>query len=73
MKTVEVFKTNVLNKDTAQSILAEIGSHQPEYKCNFDLDDCDKVLRIENAGGRIDAELVFKILEKNNHSGAILE
>jgi hypothetical protein len=73
MGTVEVFKTNVLNKRAAKVILEEIGFHQPEYKCNFDLEDCDKVLRIENARGKVDATLVFEILEKNNHQGAILK
>lgn len=70
---VEVFKTNVGNKRTAKIILEEIGIHQPEYKCNFDLEDCDKVLRIENVSGRVDAQLIFNILEKNNQEGAILE
>jgi len=73
MKTIEVFKTNVLNKNAAKVILEEIGMHQPEYKCNFDLEDCDKVLRIENTSGRVNAKLIFEILEKNNYQGAILE
>jgi hypothetical protein len=73
MGAVEVFKTNVLNKRAAKIILEEIGLHQPEYKCNFDLEDCDKVLRIENESGRIDAQLIFEILKKNNHEGSILE
>lgn len=73
MKKIEVFKTNVVHEETADVILKEIGAHQPKYKCNFDLDDCDKVLRIENASGNVDAQLIFKILEKNNHKGAILE
>lgn len=73
MGAVEVFKTNVINKRAAKTILEEIGIHQPEYKCNFDLDDCDKVLRIEHTGGNVDNQLIFSILEKNNHEGAILE
>lgn len=73
MKTVEVFKTNVAHKRAAKTILAEIGTHQPGYKCNFDLDDCDKVLRIENKNGMIDAKLIFYILKKNNYKGSILE
>ena len=73
MKTVEVFKTNVLSKRAAKIILNEIGMHQPAYKCNFDLDDCDKVLRIEHENGNIDAELVFNVLQKNNFDGSILE
>jgi len=73
MRTVEVFKTNVLHKRAAQTILTEIGMHQPDYKCNFDLDDCDKILRIENASGNIDAQLIFSILERNSYEGSILE
>lgn len=73
MGMVEVFKTNVHSKRAAKVILEEIGMHQPDYKCNFDLEDCDKVLRIENASGKVDAGLVFEILQKNNFKGAILE
>jgi hypothetical protein len=73
MSMIEVFKTNVVNKKAAKVILEEIGSHQPEYKCNFDLEDCDKVLRIENTGGNVEAQLIFKILERNNYKGTILE
>jgi hypothetical protein len=73
MKTVEVFKTNVAHKQAAKAIIEQIGVYQPQYKCNFDLDDCDKVLRIENAKGHVDAKLIFQILKKNNHKGSILE
>lgn len=73
MGAVEVFKTNVVNKRAAKVILEEIGRHQPHYKCNFDLEDCDKVLRIENAKGKVDTKLIFQILQKNNFVGAILE
>ncbi len=70
---IEIFKTNVGNKRAAKVILEEIGMHHPDYKCNFDLEDCDKVLRIENASGKVDAGLVFEILQKNNFEGSILE
>jgi len=70
---VEVFKTNVTSKRVAKTILEEIGLHQPEYKCNFDLDDCDKVLRIENSSGNVDANLIFKIVTNNNYNCSILQ
>ena len=73
MNMVEVFKTNVGSKRAAKVILEEIGLHQPGYKCNFDLEDCDKVLRIENTGGSVNAHLIFEILQNNNFEGAILE
>lgn len=73
MRKVEIFKTNVPHKRAAKAIILQIGVHQPEYKCNFDLEDCDKVLRIENTKGHVDAELIFDILKKNNYEGTILE
>lgn len=45
---VEVFKTNVADKDEAQRLISELKQLLPEYKINVDLDDCDKVLRIEH-------------------------
>jgi predicted RNA binding protein with dsRBD fold (UPF0201 family) len=44
---VEVFKTNVLCTEDADKILAELLNNFPRYKINFDLDDCDKILRVQ--------------------------
>lgn len=43
---VEVFKTNVSDEDTATSLVAELLSLYPEAQINFDLEDCDRILRI---------------------------
>jgi len=44
---IEVFKTNVQGKRMAQSIVGELLLRFPQAKINFDLHDCDKILRIE--------------------------
>lgn len=44
---VEVFKTNVQLDEEAATIAGRLSSLFPSIKINFDLDDCDKVLRIE--------------------------
>lgn len=44
---VEVFKTNVRSKRMANIIVADLARVCPGAKINFDLDDCDKILRIE--------------------------
>lgn len=48
MKTVLVFKTSVVNHYTAQKIKPLLDSlmHKGE-KWNFDLEDCDHILRVE--------------------------
>jgi hypothetical protein len=46
---VEVFKTNVLREIDTNYIIAVIKRQFPGYKVNFDLEDCDKILRVEGA------------------------
>jgi tRNA G26 N,N-dimethylase Trm1 len=44
---IEVFKTNVKTKKNADRVINIIKSTLPVGKINFDLKDCDKILRIE--------------------------
>lgn len=46
---VEVFKTNVTNEFQAKRLAGIIQHRFDGYKVNFDLDDCDRILRIEAA------------------------
>ena len=43
---IEVFQTNIDSEGKAQSILAEINNLFPELVVNFDLEDCDRILRL---------------------------
>ena len=43
---VSVFKTSVTNKRLSEKIVKEIMLHNQVIACNFDLKDCDKILRI---------------------------
>ena len=44
---IEVFKTNVKTKKNADLVIDLIKSILPVGKINFDLEDCDKILRVE--------------------------
>ncbi|CAN5128599.1 hypothetical protein BH09BAC6_BH09BAC6_10970 [soil metagenome] len=44
---VEVFKTNVQKANQAKKIITQLLQHFPDCRINFDLDDCDKILRVE--------------------------
>ncbi|MBJ7881909.1 hypothetical protein [Gelidibacter salicanalis] len=57
---VEIFRTNVVNKNKAKQIVDAVHSNFERYKVNFDLEDCDRILRVESNNGRLD---VFKILQ----------
>jgi hypothetical protein len=43
----EVFKTNVKKTNEAKKIVDELRQVFPGSKINFDLQDCDKILRID--------------------------
>jgi hypothetical protein len=45
---VEVFKTNVRRKRQAKYLIQQIGHHYPSALSNFDLEDCDCVLRVKD-------------------------
>ncbi|OAQ40771.1 hypothetical protein A5893_07485 [Pedobacter psychrophilus] len=44
---VEVFKTNIVDSLIANSFVFELMLLFPSAQINFDLDDCDKILRIK--------------------------
>lgn len=44
---VSVFKTNVLLEVEAKRLVKLISQKFPKLKVNFDLEDCDKILRVE--------------------------
>ena len=46
MQLVEIFKTNINCPNEAKKIVEQIHATYITYKANFDLDDCDKILRI---------------------------
>lgn len=64
MKTIEIYKTNVNELSSAMVILEEIKNTHPNSDPSFDLEDCDNVLRIEDASG-VDKSVIEEILQ--NH------
>lgn len=64
---VEVFKTSVSEKKEAEEVLKQLYTEFPGSSINFDLEDCDRILRIESAF-QVSAEKVSILLQKMNHS-----
>ena len=57
---VEVFKTNVLQRERAEQLASILHSQFAFSKISFDLEDCDKILRVE--GKQICAETIIEVL-----------
>jgi hypothetical protein len=67
---IEVFKTNVQEKNEARVIISELCILFPNAKINFDLDDCDKILRIEILG--LCVEQVIEVLRNRGFKCEVL-
>jgi len=61
---IYVFKTSVRTKIQAKSIKPHIDQILPNAKWNFDLEDCDKILRIDSEEN---ISLPIKNLLKNHN------
>jgi len=57
---VEVFKTNVQKKAQSKMLLCVLFEAFPSFEINFDLSDCDKVLRVE--GDNIEASGIMVLI-----------
>lgn len=68
---VEVFKTNVELEEQAVRLAGELSSQFPQTKINFDLDDCDKILRVE--GKSFTSYKIIEALNLNGYHCQILE
>jgi hypothetical protein len=62
---IEIFKTNVNTKRQAQQVLKSLQACLPDYCFNFDLDDCDRILRAQSSSNSIDINNIIKIVEDN--------
>ena len=68
---VEIFTTNVPQKEEADKILLLLGTHFPHHKINFDLEDCDKILRVEYAN--VQAEKIAEIVQQCGYQCNLLQ
>lgn len=68
---VEVFKTNMPDCKQAERMLALLVLHFRESRINFDMHDCDKVLRVE--AGHIIPEKVIEIMNSQGYQCTVLE
>lgn len=69
---VEVFKTNITDSAQAKQLTHLLQRLFAGYKVNFDLEDCDKILRVETHIGLVQAELVIQLLWDYGFEAAIL-
>jgi len=52
---IEVFRTNVNDQMNAAMIVSRIHQNFVLYEANFDLQDCDRILRVKSLFGEINS------------------
>ena len=69
---IEVFKTNVDQQQHANMLTEQIHAFFSGYRANFDLWDCDRVLRVKSGAGQVEPSLVIALLQKFGFHAEIL-
>ena len=67
---VEIFKTDVQKEHQANLLLSLLSQSYPAFSINFDLDDCDKILRVE--GNDIMPNKIIQLLKSKGHECEVL-
>jgi hypothetical protein len=68
---VEVFKTNVQKKTQCKKLLSVLTETFPSLKINFDLSDCDRVLRVE--GDHMEAVRIMILVKEYGFTCEVLD
>jgi hypothetical protein len=67
---VEVFKTNVAEVELSELLIQQLEDQFPDSLINFDMEDCDKILRVE--ASTVAPEKIIQILNSNGYSCEVL-
>ena len=70
---VEVFKTSVTLIEEEIFLLKKLRKKFPGYLINFDLEDCDNILRIEVAKEKINVATIIKLVRSYGFDIEVLE
>ncbi len=70
---IEVFKTNVRDIRQAEELIIKIENLSTSYQVNFDLADCDRILRVFSNRGTIEVERIIRISAELGFKVEVLE
>lgn len=69
---VEVFQTNVRHPGHARMLVEMIQGAFDGYVANFDLEDCDHILRVQSACGMIDVSRLIRLVKDQGFHAEVL-
>lgn len=65
---VEIFKTDVIQECETAALISLLLQHLPHCRINFDLEDCDRILRIESTQQEINLPQVIHIMNRQGYA-----
>jgi hypothetical protein len=68
---IGVFKTDIITTSDAEDLIETLEQLLPGNRINFDLHDCDKILRVE--GDNFSANTIVRLLSKKGFNCEVLE
>jgi hypothetical protein len=69
---IEVFRTNVTQGDQAHNLLNLIHETFEGYTANFDLEDCDRILRVKSNKNLVDTFAVISLIKNSGFDADVL-
>jgi hypothetical protein len=70
---IEVFKTDVSERCQANLILERLHLVFADYIANFDLEDCDRILRVKSKTGNIQTSCLIDLLKSFGYRAEVLQ
>ncbi len=70
---IEVYKTNIEKRKAAKRVRKMLHQKFPDLLINFDLEDCDNIMRVENREGYFDVDLILQQVSEMDFCIEILE
>lgn len=68
---VEIFKTNISGNRNAEQIILRLQAFLPDAKINFDLEDSDRILRVERMN--VPVSLIAQVVSELGYECSLLD
>jgi hypothetical protein len=69
---IEVFKTDVSSRDNAQTLIERIHERFDHCEANFDLEDCDRILRVKGIRTATEVFIILNLVREMGCDAQIL-
>lgn len=64
---IEIYRTTVTSRPAAEALLGQLRRLFPGWYISFDLEDCDRVLRVASTGNPIPTDFIAGLLRQSGY------